>query len=270
MRAQLREQECRLCFFHLFLVHAVRVSLHLLFIYVINDYIMNVYPKFRGPSLVLLGTIHILLFAAGLIAAATLRHGAPYINPFAAGEAVRAFFEQNPTAVRVSNFFLFASAVPLGIFVVTMVSRLQFFGVRAAGTKIALFGGLTAANALIVSGLFGWVLSLPDVAGSVSLVRAIFFLSFLFGGAAYAVGFGLLAAGVCITSYFSRLLPGWVIVLGMLVAVAGEFSSLSLVAYPANFLIPITRYLGFVWLMLAAVKLSKSREEAGAGGVVEA
>ena len=231
---------------------------------------MKSYPKFRGPSLVLLGTIHILLFAAGLVAAATLRHGAPYINPFAAAEAVRAFFEQNPVAVRVSNFFLFASAVPFGIFVVTMVSRLQFLGVRAAGTKIALFGGLTAANALIVSGLFGWVLSLPDVAASVSMVRAILFLSFLFGGAAYAVGFGLLAAGVCVTSYFSRLLPRWLVVLGMLVAVAGEFSSLSLLVYPANFLIPITRYLGFIWLLVAAVKLPMSREDARAVGVVEA
>ncbi|MBB5338127.1 hypothetical protein [Tunturiibacter gelidoferens] len=231
---------------------------------------MKVSPKFRGPSLILLGTIHILLFAAGLVAAATLRHGAPYINPFAAGETVRAFFEQNPTAVRVSNFFLFASAVPLGLFAVTMVSRLRFLGVRAAGTNIALFGGLTAASALILSGLFGWVLSLPDVAASVPMVRAILFLSFLFGGAAYAVGFGLLAAGVCVTSYFYRLLPRWLIALGMLVAVAGEFSSLSLVAYPANFLIPITRYLGFIWLLLAAVKLTKSRDEAGAASVLDA
>jgi len=219
----------------------------------------NAYPQFRGPSLILLGTIHILLFAAGLVAAATLRRGAPYVNPFAAAEALRAFFEQNPSAVRVSSFFLFASAVPLGIFAVTMVSRLRFLGVRAAGTNIALFGGLTASNALIFSGLFGWVLSLPDVAASVSMIRAILFLSFLFGGAAYAVGFGLLAAGVSVTSYFSHLLPRWLIALGMLVAVAGEFASLSLVAYPANFLIPITRYLGFIWLLLAAVKLTKSR-----------
>jgi hypothetical protein len=217
------------------------------------------YPQFRGPSLILLGTVHILLFAAGLVAAATLRHGAPYVNPYAAAETVRAFFEQTPSAVRVSSFFLFASAVPLGIFAVTMVSRLSFLGVRAAGTNIALFGGLTASNVLIVSGLFGWVLSLPDVAASVSMVRAILFLSFLFGGAAYAVGFGLLAAGVSVTSYFYRLLPRWLIALGVLVAVAGEFSSLSLVAYPANFLIPITRYLGFIWMLLAAAKLTKSR-----------
>jgi hypothetical protein len=217
------------------------------------------YPQFRGPSLILLGTIHILLFAAGLVAAATLRHGAPYVNPFAAAETVRAFFEQNPSAVRVSSFFLFASAVPFGVFAVTMVSRLRFLGVQAAGTNIALFGGLTASNALILSGLFGWVLSLPDVAASVSMVRAILFLSFLFGGTAYAVGFGLLAAGVCVTCYFSRLLPRWLIALGMLVAVAGESSSLSLLAYPANFLIPITRYLGFIWLLFTAVKLTKSR-----------
>jgi hypothetical protein len=147
--------------------------------------------------------------------------------------------------------------VPLGIFAVTMVSRLRFMGVRAAGTNIALFGGLTAANALIFSGLFGWVLSAPDIPASVPLVRALALLSFLFGGPAYAAGFGLLAAGVSITSYFSRLLPRWLVVLGMVVAVAGEFSTLSLIAYPANVLLPITRYLGFIWLMWAAVKLTR-------------
>jgi hypothetical protein len=215
-------------------------------------------PRFRGPSLILLGTIHILVFAAGLVAAAALRHGAPYINPFAAAEVVRVFFAQNPAAVRVSNFFLFASAIPFGIFAVTMVSRLRFLGVRAAGTNIALFGGLTATNALIVSGLSGWMLSLPEVTASAAVVKAVCFLSFLSGGPAYAVGFGLLAAGVSVTSYFTGLLPRWVVALGMVTAVAGEFSCLSLLAYPANFLIPITRYLGLIWMMVAAVKLTRS------------
>jgi hypothetical protein len=219
---------------------------------------MKQYPRFRGPSLILLGTIHILVFAAGLVAAAALRHGAPYINPFAAAEVVRVFFAQNPAAVRVSNFFLFTSAIPFGIFAVTMVSRLRFLGVRAAGTNIALFGGLTATNALIVSGLSGWVLSLPEVTTSAAVVKAVCFLSFLSGGPAYAVGFGLLAAGVSVTSYFTGLLPRWVVALGMVTAVAGEFSCLSLLAYPANFLIPITRYLGLIWMMVAAVKLTRS------------
>jgi hypothetical protein len=227
--------------------------------------------RFRGPSLILLGTIHILLFGVGLVAAAVLRHGgAPYVNPYAAAEVVRAFFAQNPAAIRVSSFFLFASAVPLGLFAVTMVSRLRFMGVRAAGTNIALFGGLTAANALILSGLSGWVLSLPDVVASASLAKAVFFFSFLFGGTAFAVGFGLFAAGVSVTGYFYRLLPRWLFVFGMVVAVAGEFSSLSLVTYPANFLIPITRYLGLIWLMLAAVKLTKSGQPEQASQTADA
>src|ERR1700743_1781295 len=177
---------------------------------------MKATSRFRGPSLILLATVHILVFAAGLVAAATIRHGASYVIPFAPGEEMRLFFAQSPTAVRVSNFFLFACAVPFGIFAVTTVSRLRFMGVRAAGTNIALLGGLTATIALILSGITGWVLSVPEVSGSAELAKAIFFLCFLFGGAVYSVGFGLLAAGVSVTSYFMRLISRLMVVLGML------------------------------------------------------
>ncbi len=220
---------------------------------------MKQYPRFRGPSLILLAVVHILIFAAGLVSVAMLRHGAPYINPYAPADAIKAFLLQNSTAVRIGNFTLFGSAVPFGIFAVTVVSRLRYLGIRAAGTNIALLGGLIATIALIVSGLFGWVLSLPDVTASAPVAKGISFLSFLFGGAAYAVGFGLLAAGVSVTSFFTRTLPRWLVVLGMLVAVTGELSWLSLVAYPANFFIPITRYVGFIWMLLAAIKLTRSR-----------
>jgi hypothetical protein len=220
---------------------------------------MKQIPKFHGPSLILLATVHILVFVAGLAAAATLRHGAPYVTPFAPSEEVRLFFAQSPTAVRVSNFFLFASAVPFGIFAVTTVSRLRFMGVRAAGTNIALLGGLTAAIALILSGITGWVLSVPEVSASAQVVKAIFFLCFLFGGAVYSVGFGLLAAGVSVTSYFMGLLPRWMVILGILLAITGELSSLSLIAYPANFFIPVTRYLGMIWMVSVAVALTKDR-----------
>ena len=132
-------------------------------------------PKFHGPSLILLATVHILIFAAGLVAAAALRHGASYVTPFAPAEAVRLFFAQSPSAVRVGNFFLFGSAVPFGIFAVTTVSRLRFMGVRAAGTNIALLGGLTATMALFLSGVAGWVLSVPEVSASAQIVKAISF-----------------------------------------------------------------------------------------------
>ena len=220
---------------------------------------MKQYPRFRGPSLILLAVVHILIFVANLVAVATLRHGAPYINPFAPADAIKSFLAQNPTAVRIGSFLLFGSAVPFGIFAVTVVSRLRYLGIRAAGTNIALLGGLTATTALIFSGLSGWILSLPDVTASASVAKGVSLLSFVFGGAAFAVGFGLLAGGVSVTSYFARILPRWLVVFGMLVAITGVLSWFSLVAYPANFFIPITRYLGFIWMVLAAINLTRRR-----------
>jgi hypothetical protein len=225
-------------------------------------------PRFRGPSLLLLAVAHILIFMGNLVAVATLRHGAPYVNPFAEGDMVRNFFAVNARAVQIGSFFLLGSAVPFGIFAATIVSRMRFLGVRAAGTTIALFGGFSAAGLLALSGCFGWVLSQPGVSTSIPLVQSLYFLSFLFGGAAYAVSFGLLAAGVTVTCFLSHLLPRWLAVFGMLVALSGELSALSLVLPWANYLIPITRYLGFIWMLLAAVRLSKERDALqGSSGV---
>ena len=221
---------------------------------------MKSIPQFRGPSLLLLAAVHILIFVAGLVASVSLPHGgASFVAPFAASEQVRLFFAQGPMAARVGSFFLFGSAVPFGIYAVTVVSRLRFLGVRAAGTNIALLGGLTATIALVLSGMAGWILSVPDVSVSAPLVKALYYFSFLCGGVLYAVGFGLLVAGVSVTSYFMRLLPRWLTVLGILLAITGELSWFSLIAFPANFFIPITRYAGFIWMLLAAVALMKDQ-----------
>ena len=233
--------------------------LHILFVNVINDFIMKLNPRFRGPSLLLLVTFHLLIFVSGLVAAAVLRHGARFVTPFAPAEDLRAFLALRPTAVRVSNFFLFGSAVPFGIFAVTTVSRLRYLGARVVGTNIALLGGLIATIALILSGIVGWILSVPDVLVSAPIVKMVSFLNFLLGGVVFAVGFGLLAAGVSVTCYFMRLLPRWLVAFGMLMALTGELSSLSLIAFPANFFIPITRYLGFIWMFSVAVALTKDR-----------
>jgi hypothetical protein len=55
------------------------------------------------------------------------------------------------------------------------------------------------------------------------------------------------------------------VALGMLLAVTGELSSLSLIAYPANFFIPVTRYLGLIWMVSVAVALTKNRRVAQPG-----
>jgi hypothetical protein len=227
-------------------------------------------PRFRGPSLLLLATVHFLIFASGLMATSMLRHGAHFATPFAPAEELRTFLALSPMAVRVSNFFLFASAIPFGIFAVTTVSRLRFLGVRATGTNIAFLGGLIATIALLLSGSVGWILSVPEVLVSAEVVKAVNFLNFLLGGVVFAVGFGLLAAGVSVTCYLMRLLPRWLVAFGMLMALTGELSSFSLVAYPANFFIPITRYLGFIWIFSVAVALTRDRKGAQSASISDA
>jgi hypothetical protein len=219
---------------------------------------LNPPTRFAGPPLTPLALVYTLLFAANMVAAALLRHGPLFVTPFGDAEAARAFFAGNPLAVKVSAFFFFGSAVPLGIYTATVVSRLRFLGVRAAGTNIALFGGFAASGAIAISALCMWVLSVPEVSASLVATRVLYFLTFLFGGAGFAVAFGLLAAGVSVTSHFARLLPRWFVVLGMIVAAAGEFASLSLVIYPANLAIPVTRFGGFVWLILVGALLPKT------------
>jgi hypothetical protein len=215
--------------------------------------------QFRGPSLMMLAIVHILIFEAGFVSAMVLRHGASFVTPFAPAAELHQFLALSPAAVRLSNFLLFGSAVPLGIFAVTAVSRLRFLGVRAAGTNIALLGGLIATIALLLSGAVGWILSVPEVLDSAQVMKAMAFLNFLLGGVIFSVGFGLLAAGISVTSYFMRLLPRWMVAVGMAVAIAGELSSFSLIAYPANFFIPITRFVGFIWMISVAVGLTKDR-----------
>ncbi|HEY2495710.1 MAG TPA: hypothetical protein VGK24_01465 [Candidatus Angelobacter sp.] len=215
-----------------------------------------------GPSLLALAIVHTLLFAANIIAGALLRHGAIFVNPYGPAESARQFFAANPEALRVAAFFFFSSSIPLGIYTATVVSRLRFLGVRAAGSDIATYGGYAASAAIALSGLSTWILSVPEVAASLPVTRMLHFFSFLSGGTAFAVGFGLLAAGVSVTSLFLRLLPRWLVWFGLFIALAGELSTLSLMLHQTAITIPIVRFGGFIWLIaVGAVLPNTIREE---------
>src|SRR5260221_14349510 len=51
-----------------------------------------------------------------------------------------ALFRERSSAVLICAFLQFGGSIALGIYTATVVSRLQFLGVRAAGPWIALFG----------------------------------------------------------------------------------------------------------------------------------
>jgi hypothetical protein len=215
--------------------------------------------KHAGPNPGMVASVYTFLFIASLSAVVSFSGGAHFPGPWESSGTIAAYFQAHSTAVLLCAFLQFGAAIPLGIFTATMVSRLQFLGVRAAGAHIALFGGLMTAFNMAAAALVLWVMAYPGMAEDTTLLRALYYLAFSFGGVGFSVPLGLLIAGICIPAAVMKLLPRWLVVFGLALAVIGELSALSLIIPQALFLVPLTRFPGFVWLIGAGFSLRKGK-----------
>jgi hypothetical protein len=103
----------------------------------------------------------------------------------------------------------------------------------------------------------------PSVSPHDGVVIALYYLGYGLGGPGFSIPMGLLMAGVSITAAFMKVLPRWVIVFGLILAVAGELSWLHLMFFPKLlFLIPLVRFPGFIWLIAVGFLLPRSRRAA--------
>jgi hypothetical protein len=211
----------------------------------------NVMPPQRhaGPSLLALTLAYVALFLASASKVSVAFH-----VPHDSAAAV-AFVAQSGWAIRWGSFFEFASAIPLGIFMAVSISRLRFLGIRAVGEQIAALGGIATPMMLAASALATWSLTRPGVAAAPGAAEALQSVGFDGGGPGFAVFLGLFLAGVSIAAGMSKLIPGWLMWLGIVIAAAGELSSFTLVNFTAGYFIPVTRYLSIVWMFGLALKL---------------
>src|SRR5260370_11957755 len=177
-----------------------------------------------SPNLGIVATVFTLLFNAGLYPVVSFTGKAHVPGPWESGDTIVAYFQAHPSAVLMCAFLQFGAAIALGIFTASVVSRLQFLGVRAAGAYIALFGGLATTFNMMINAAILWMMVYPGIAQDATLVRAFYYLAFAIGGVGFSVPIGLLLAGVSVTAGFMRLLPKWVVVLGLVLAVSGELS----------------------------------------------
>jgi hypothetical protein len=216
--------------------------------------------RFRGPHLGILAVIFAGLFICGLSYVISFVPGAPHFpNPYDRPSLVTAYFPEHPHDGLMCMFFQFLSAIPLGIFTVTAWTRLKWSGVKAVGPSIALLGGFLVAMGLVVSSLIGWTMVFPGVAADAGAVRALYYLAFGIGGVGYSVPMGLLIAGIAVPSGFMRLLPRWMVVFGIILGIIGESSCLALLSPALTALIPLTRFPGFVWLIIAGFMLARRK-----------
>jgi hypothetical protein len=211
-----------------------------------------------GPPLGIVATVYTVLFLASLYPVSPLGGKPAFPDPGQSLSTIVAFFQARPSAVLLCAALQFGAAIPLGIFTATLVSRLRFLGVRAAGTYIALFGGFATSFNMMANGSVLWTMTYPGVIQQPPLLQALYGLAFALGGPGFSVPFGLLLAGVSVTAGFAKLLPKWIVVLGLVLAVAGELSWFVILFPKAIFLIPLTRFPGFAWMMAAGFALPKT------------
>ena len=212
----------------------------------------------QGPPLAIVAAVYMLIFLAGLYSVSPLQGKPSFPPPSESLEVIAAFFLARSSAVLFCAALHFGAAVPLGILTATIVSRLRFLGVQAAGADIALFGGFATAFVMLISSAVLWTMSYPGIAQDSALLQALYHLQFALGGPGFSVPFGLLAAGVSVTAGLGKLLPKWLVVLGLVIAIAGELSWLNLLSSKALVLIPLTRFPGFVWLIAVGITLPKT------------
>jgi hypothetical protein len=210
----------------------------------------NSVKRHAGPNLLLLTLIYTGFMLAGASKLAVAFH-------FSHDSAERAiaYLAENRWAIQWGSFCELASAIPLGIFAVTTVSRLRFLRVRAAGESIALLGGIGVTVMLILSALASWSLTRPGIAEASGAVATLQAISFAGGGPGFAVLLGLFIAGVSVTAGLHRLIPSWLMGLGIAVAIACELASLSLLNFKAAYFIPVGRFVSIVWMIGVALTL---------------
>jgi hypothetical protein len=203
-----------------------------------------------GPPLIAPAVSVVVLTAVGVALSAT----AP--RPDAPAADVLAYARDHATVMRWSAFLAFGASIPLAIWSATVYRRLRALGVTAPGSAIALAGGVLASAMAAMSGLVTWVGSRLD--GGADLAAALRDLTFATGGPGYVAFLGLLIAGVSVPMFLLGINRP-IGIFGLVVAACAQVSTLVLVTMNLAVTLPIGRFGGLIWLILASLVLPTSR-----------
>lgn len=215
-------------------------------------------PGQGGPPLAMLATISLVLLLAGLVVGVVLAGGVMPL-PYGSAAEIQDYVAGHQAAAVAIAVGTFGSSIPLAIYAATASARLRQLGITAPGATIALAGGLLASAGLALSSLTAWTLSRPEVTYDAALVRALYYLTYLTGGPWHVVTLGLLIAGIAVPALIVGLLPRAVAWTGLVIAGLAEVTTLVLIWPGLSPLLPVARFPGLVWLIVAGVLLPLRR-----------
>ena len=215
-------------------------------------------PPQGGPPLALLAAISLALLLAGLVVGVAMAGVMPL--PYGSATAIQDYVAGHHGAAVAIAVGTFGSSIPLAIYAATASARLRQLGITAPGATIALAGGLLASAGLALSSLTAWTLSRPEVTSDAALVRALYYLTYLTGGPWHVATLGLLIAGIAVPGLIIGLLPrsvGWT---GLVIASVAELTTLVLIWPVLSPLLPVARFTGLIWLIVAGALLPLRRK----------
>jgi hypothetical protein len=215
-------------------------------------------PAQGGPPLAMLAAVSLALLLAGLVVGVALAGGVMPL-PYGSATEIQAYVAGNHAAAVAMAVGTFGSSIPLAIYAATASARLRQLGITAPGATIALAGGLLASAGLGLSSLTIWTLSRPEITSDAALVRALYYLTYLTGGPWHVVTLGLLIAGIAVPALIVGLLPRAVAWTGLVIAGLAELTTLVLIWPGLSPLLPLCRFTGLVWLIVAGVMLPLRR-----------
>jgi hypothetical protein len=213
----------------------------------------------NGPPLALLAAISLGLLLAGLVVGVVIAGGVMPL-PYGSATEIQDYVAGHHAAAVAMAVGTFGSSIPLAIYAATASARLRQLGITAPGATIALAGGLLASAGLALSGLTVWTMSRPEVTADPALVRALYYLTYLTGGPWHVVTLGLLIAGVAVPGLIVGLLPRNLAWTGLVIAGLAELTTLVLIWPGLSPLLPVARFTGLVWLIVAGALLPLRRK----------
>ena len=211
-----------------------------------------------GPPLAPLAAISLVLLLAGLVVGVMLAGGVMPL-PYGSATEIQDYVARHHAAAVALAVGTFGSSIPLAIYAATASARLRQLGITAPGATIALAGGLLASTGLALSSLTTWTLSRPEVTSDAALVRALYYLTYLTGGPWHVVTLGLLIAGIAVPGLIVRLMPLPVAWTGLVIAGIAELTTLVLIWPGLSPLLPLARFTGLIWLIVAGALLPLRR-----------
>lgn len=183
------------------------------------------------------------------------------VRPWTSDAALLEFFQQHSGAAHASAFFTIGAAIPFAVATAVATARLRTLGLDVPGRIIAQIGGTVAAAMLALAGVSILAATRDRVAESPAAIRALDGITFAAGGPGFVAFAGLLVAGVSVAGLIGRVLPPWLGWGGIAVAVASEAAVLSAAFDGADFLLPIGRFGGLIWLVAVGLVLPATRRE---------